>query len=122
MSLRAGKFDRLVTLQARTFTRDKRTGEMVESWDTLGEVWAEKLEGAVLERYTGTQRIAEATRGYRMRWDNALLTLTPDGHRLVHGQAWNILGTMEIGRREAVLVQVNARTEGQPAAEAVPGG
>jgi head-tail adaptor len=122
MSMRAGKLDRLVTLEARTFVRDTRTGEQVETWAPLGDVWAEKLEGHVLERYTGTQKIAEATRGYRMRWANALLDLTSDGHRLIHGQVWNVLGVQEIGRREGVLVQVNARTEGQPAAEAAPGG
>lgn len=111
--MRAGPLDKLVTIQHRTQTRDQSTGELVDTWTTLGDQWAQKMEGAPLERYAAQQKIAEISTGFRMRYSPALLILTPDEHRLMIGEMiYDVKGVVEIQRREGVMVFTEARTEG----------
>lgn len=111
--MRSALLDKRVHIEKRTRTRDPGTGELVDSWASMGEVWAEMMEGRVLERYTSAQKVAEIDVGYRMRYAPALLTLTPDEHRLRRGDLiYDIKGVVEIQRRRGVIAMCAARTEG----------
>lgn len=112
--MRAGLLDKRVTIQKRTRTRDTSTGELVDSWsDFARNVAAQKLEGKAAERYLSSQLAAEVTVAFRLRWAAGLLSLTPDGHRLVYNeQEFMIHGVVEIQRRQGVVVACMARGEG----------
>lgn len=120
--MRSGKLDKKVQVQRRTKVRDPASGELVETWANLGlPLWAEKLEGRPLERYAAQQKIAEISTGWRLRWAPALITLTPDDHRLVYGsQTFDIKGLVEIQRRQGVVVLAMARGEGLTALGVAP--
>lgn len=112
--MRAGKLDKLVRIERRSRTRDPGSGELVETWAPLGpSISAELIEGRPLERYAASQKIAEITAGWRMRYAPALLTLTPDLHRITYGAlVYDVKGATEIQRRQGVVVLCAARTEG----------
>ncbi len=121
--MRAGKLDKRVTIHKRTLTRDPASGELVETWPILGTVWAEMVPDNVLERYAASQKIAEITTAWRMRWAPALLVLTPDEHRIVYGLLeYDVKGCIEIQRREGVMAFCRARTEGKTAQGREPEG
>lgn len=119
--MRGGNLDKLVTLQKRTRTRDPASGELVDAWTSLGDQWAEMLEGRALERYAAAQKVAEITVGFRLRWAPALLVLTPDEHRIAwNGFVYDIKGLVEIQRRQGVAALCAARTEGLTATGTEP--
>lgn len=111
--MRAGARDKYVSVLKRTRVRDERSGELIETYASIGEAWAQLVDGRGLERYASAQMIAEATCGFRFDWAPALLTLTPDEHRVRMGELeFEILGTAEIQRRQGVMVLCIARAEG----------
>lgn len=121
--MRAGRLDKLVTLDKRTRTRDPASGELVDTWSPLGEQWAEMLDGRAVERYGAAQKLAEVSVGFRLRWSPALLVLTPDEHRLRwEGFVYDVKGVVEIQRRQGVAVLCEARAEGLTAVGREPVG
>jgi head-tail adaptor len=119
--MRAGKFDKRLTVQRRTQVRDPGSGELVEVWARLGDVWAEMVDDRAIERYAAAQKIAEISTAWRMRWSPALVTLTPDEHRIVYGAlTYDVKGCIEIQRRQGVIAFCVARTEGSTAQGRAP--
>ena len=116
--MRAGALDRIIWIDRRARVRDAASGELVPGWEALGKVRAMKVEGAALaravgERWASDQRVSESDLAFRCRWNPALVNLTPDQHRIRYNQLeCEILGMIEIGRREGVLVLCVARQEG----------
>lgn len=94
---RGGLLDRRIGIDVRVRTRDPKTGELVETWPRLGEVWAEKLDERGIQRYVAQQLVNEVQTGWQLRFDPGLLDLTPDGHRLIeNGHEFTILQIVEI--------------------------
>lgn len=121
--MRRGALDKFVTIDKRTLVRDERSGELVETWAALGSAWAQLVNGKALERYVSAQQLAEVECGFRMDFAPALLTLTPDGHRVTMGElAWDIKGVVEIQRRRGVLVLCIAPAAGLTAEGLEPEG
>lgn len=119
--MRGGRLDKRVTLWKRSRTRDPSSGELVAGWTRMGDVWARAMPPTVLERHMSQQQVAEVTNGYEMRWAPALITLTPDEHRLSYGLlVYDIVGVGEIGRREGVSALCRARPEGLTAQGLMP--
>jgi hypothetical protein len=121
MAMRAGQFDRRVTLQVRARVQDG-TGDPVEGWRDLYPelrhgIPAQKIEGPAAERYVGAQLIAVAATVFRMRYSPALLEVYPDTHRLLFRtpsgavRTYLVHGAVEIGRREGVALACAARAE-----------
>lgn len=121
--MRGGNLDQRVRIYARRRVRDPSTGEWTETWDLMGEVWAERLDGKALERFATQQKVAEVECGFRMRYAPALMTITPDRHKLAwNGQDFEVLGVIPIQRRQGVAALCVARGEGRNAlGEAVAG-
>ena len=124
--MKAAALDKRVGIDKRTRTRDASTGELVDSWTPStaapNGLWAQMLDVRATERYAASQEIAEVSAAYRLRWSPALLTLTPDEHRLTwNGFEFNIRGVVEIQRRQGVVVLCSARSEGRTARGDAPG-
>lgn len=109
---RAGLLDRRIGIDKRVRTRDAATGELVESWVRLGEIWAEKLTERGIQRYAAQQLLNEVETGWQMRFDPGLLDLTPDEHRLVENEHhFTVVQIVEVQRRQGIAVLAKARAE-----------
>jgi SPP1 family predicted phage head-tail adaptor len=102
--MKAGRLDRLVTLQSRVVTRSD-SGEDVVTYQDLEDVWAEKFDLRGREFYAAQQAKADVTTRWRIRWRSDVSIL----HRLVYGgQVYEINAAAEIGRREGLELVTTA--------------
>lgn len=109
--MRAGARDRQVELQRRTLTQSA-SGEEVESWTTLGRLWAGKRDMRANERWAADQLVAEVETVWTLNWWPAWDTIRPDTHRLVYrDRVYEIHGLREIGRHEGIEIAAAARGE-----------
>lgn len=96
MVMHAGRLDRRVSLQSRTLTQDAQ-GQNVETWSTLAQVWARKVDAAGREYFAAQGVQAEANSVFEIRYRSDVTVL----HRLVYdGLQHDIVRIEEIGRRE----------------------
>jgi SPP1 family predicted phage head-tail adaptor len=108
--VRAGRLDRQITIEAVTYTTAD-DGSQVESWATLTTCFAQRETQSAIERFAAAQTVAEVDTLWRIRWNNDLMqVLSPKLHRIVYrDQTYNILGLVEIGRKEGVHVPCKSR-------------
>lgn len=99
--MRAGRLDRLVTIQSNAPTQSA-TGAALDSWSDLATVWAARLDGKGREFFEAAQVKAEAATIYRIRWRDDVTA----GMRILDGaEIWDIQSVALIGgRREALEV------------------
>lgn len=103
--MRAGRLDRLVTLQTRTLTRNAY-GEQEETWATLAQVWAEKIDLKGREFVAAQQTSADVSTRWRIRFRDDVTVLN---QLLVDGITYDINQVSEIGRREGLELFTQAR-------------
>lgn len=109
--MRAGARDRRVLLQERQLTQSP-SGEEVESWNSLGRLWAGKRDMRAGERWAANQVVAEIVTVWELNWFPAWETIRPDTHRLVYrDQVYEIHGLREIGRQAGIEIATAARAE-----------
>lgn len=96
--MRAGKLDRVITLQSRTLIKDAE-GNTTEVFADLAEVRASRRDTLGSERVASGAEVATADSVFRIRWRADVDTIT----RLTEGDlVWDILATAELGRREGL--------------------
>lgn len=110
--MRAGQLDRRVNLEVKTVARNS-LGEPIETWSVVRTLWAHRAEGSkVAERFAANQTYASVTTVFRVGYFPTLTTVTVDTHRIVfNGRVYNIVGAIEIGRKEGVELLCAARAE-----------
>lgn len=110
---KSGRYDRLLTIQSATRTRNS-VGEEVVSWATFATVWATRETQTATERFLGAQPFAEVDTLWRCGWNVDIMSvLSPKNHRIVYrDRVFDILGVVEIGRREEAHIPTKARTDG----------
>lgn len=97
--MHAGRLNRRVTLQERTLASANAYGEKPETFSTLAEVWGERVDGARREFFAASQKHAEATAIFRIRYRSDLTAI----HRIVcEGVTYDVLTPAEIGLREGL--------------------
>lgn len=95
-----GKLDRYVTLESNTPSADGY-GEPIESWSTIANVYAEKMNPKAVERYVNYQDAGFKNHVWRIRWRSDVDNLD----RLVHNsENYNIIGVTEVGRKHYLLL------------------
>ena len=105
--MRSGRLDRRLTLQRRTLIENDY-GEGVETWNDLATVWAEKIPVRGFERYAAMQTVAEVEERFKIRYRK---DLTPLDRVICDGKTYDVLGVIEIGRREGWEIYATARAE-----------
>lgn len=80
--MRAGRLRHKVTIQEVTETPDAY-GEPSESWTTYAERWASIEPLAGREYFAAKQEHSEVDTRIRLRWDRALVAVTPK-HRVLY--------------------------------------
>lgn len=103
----AERLDRRVRLDRRTAVVDE-SGQPLERWDEVAEVWAAYKPGAASEGPGQRQTVASEEATFTIRWRRDATPL----HRLrFEGHEWDVLGVVEIGRREGLEIRARARAE-----------
>jgi len=97
----AGKLNRQITVQTRTFSRDA-TGGKVESWATLKKLWAEQLNQKQIESTIGSSERNVEDVHFRIRYYPNLVSGT---NRVTYkGRTFDIVGIVEEGIRNALVL------------------
>ena len=88
----AGKLNHWVQLQAPGTTQDPNTGEMIENWTTVAEVWAEVVPMSAREFQAANAEQSEVRGRMTIRYrEDVDATM-----RVIHRGKWYaILGVME---------------------------
>lgn len=115
--MRAGRLDRLITIQRRTSSPDD-AGEPTDSWSTITPARrpASMMPVRGDERFSADQYSAKGQVEFRIRWSLAVADLSPLDRVLYPAPAsgseagaatlaiYNIIETQEIGRREGLAI------------------
>jgi len=108
--MRSGRLDRQIEIEVVSYTTQP-DGSQVETWAYLARCFAERETQGAMERFAAAQTIADVDTLWRIRWNDALMrVLDPKLHRIVYrDRAYNILGLIEIGRKEGVHIPCKSR-------------
>jgi head-tail adaptor len=122
--LRAGRLDRLITIQRKTLTSSD-SGDVVETWTTLIERRAagyRPLKGE--ERFNAAQVIGTEQVEFRIRYSSNVADLSQRDRIVypaladespedvpVERDIFDILAVHEIGRREGLLIITQRRAD-----------
>lgn len=113
MAQQSGTYDREVMVQLKTATRGAAGGEEFD-WANVRNIWMQKRDVRANERIAANQKMAEVDTVFRARWSPLMddMEFRPDTHRLVYdGRAYEVHGTIEVGRRDSVDIMCAARAE-----------
>lgn len=105
--MRAGKMDRRIEIFKEVVTRNDSL-EHIRTPTLHAEVYADFMQNAFSERYVIQQRKAEVTAVFLIRWRG---DLNPTMWVEYDGLKYDIIGTLEIGRRETLSINAKARTD-----------
>lgn len=100
-----GKLDRRIVVQKRTTTVDT-FGQRVETWDTRLNTWAAKRDEFANERVEAGQVVEVVRTVWTMRYNSSI---SPTDRIQYEGEVFDILGLMEVGRREGLRVMTEKR-------------
>ena len=99
-----GKMDRRILLETNTPSQDTY-GDPIESWGTLGTVWAEKLSARAFEKFTGEKLTGFRHIGWLIRYRSDVDNLA----RVVFdGENYMVLGVTEMGRKKGLIINTEA--------------
>lgn len=105
--MRAGKLDRKITIQEKIVTQTE-SGEPVETWSDIVEVWAQVKPNRGDERFGVMQNVGKAVVTFHMRWLSNVSVL----NRVIYDEKiWDILDVREIGRNVGLEIDCTARAD-----------
>lgn len=105
--MRAGRLDRMVTLQQRVPTRNS-FNEQIDTWTELATVPASALFNRGQERFVAQQAAAEVDVLFTIRWR---ADITPMNRLVFEGRTYNIVSVAELPRRRGLELMATARAE-----------
>jgi SPP1 family predicted phage head-tail adaptor len=107
----AGKMDRRIRIERATASDDGFTSAGEKTWATLADVWAEVTPVSDGERWRAGEVAAHVTHRFRIRYSSTVAGITPADRIIYQGDAFNISGVKEIGRREKLEITASARAD-----------
>lgn len=100
-----GRFDRRVTIQTRTLTKDAAGGR-VETWADAFDCWAQVVNQRQAEQQISDSDRNTETRVFRIRYKSGLASGT---HRVLYQlRFFDITGISEEGRSNTLLLECRA--------------
>lgn len=122
--MRAGRLDRLVTVQRKTVTQSD-SGETVETWSLVSARRAASIRPAAgSERWTNPTLLAEEQVEFQFRYSADIASLSPQDRIIYPALAdespddqpdtrsiYDVLAVHEIGRREGLQVITKRRAD-----------
>ena len=122
--MRAGRLDRLVTIQRKTLTNSE-SGEPIETWTNIAHRRAASMTPVRGdERFSDPQLVGQEQIEFRVRYSAEIAALTPQD-RILHPalsedspeddpttrQIHDVLAVHEIGRREGLQIMTLRRAD-----------
>lgn len=107
--MRSGKLDRRLLIFRKTVT-ESGSGEPIETWSPIAEVWAQQMPNRGAERFTATQLVGAAVMTFHIRY-RADLALTVQDRLEYEGRVWDIQDIRELGRRVVTEIDATARAD-----------
>lgn len=105
--MRAGRLDKRIIIQSKSVLQNG-SGQPIESWSNLAEVWAQELPMRGGERFQAQQINGSAVMTFKIRYLTGLSVL----NRIIYdGKTWDIHDIRRIGRKEALEIDASARAE-----------
>jgi SPP1 family predicted phage head-tail adaptor len=106
ISIRAGRLDRVVTIQRFTETQDEY-GVPVQAWTTVATLRAELVSNGIQETVVanGSNQSIEVLRTFRTRFAN----VTVADRLFYEGSAFDIIDVAEIPRRRGLEIKCRKR-------------
>lgn len=111
MPIRAGDIDRRIRIERASITQDPGSGENVENWALLAEVWASKRDVSDRERVAAAEVAAEITTRFVIRWSSQVSDVNPKDRIGFDGRTYGIEAVKVVGRREGLEISATARAE-----------
>lgn len=110
MPIEAGLLDREITVQRATDSPDPVTGQDVSTWVSDLPIRAQWLPGGTREAWQAQQRLGTTIEGVYEVYDMDPRP-TPDTAQILghDGRMYDVVGVVEIGRNEGLLIAVVAR-------------
>lgn len=114
--MRAGRLDRQITLLRYQFAQDAATNAVAPEYVTEATVWAERKDVRGAEAFSGQQRLATAEVVFTIRWAPGLDPasrggLDPTWRVREQDRLYEVIGVLELGRREALQLVCVTRAE-----------
>ena len=108
--MRAGELDRRIDIQSAVITNND-LNEPIETWISLGSVWAKKTDISDGERIRASEVSAQITTRFLIRWSIAMSAVTPKDRLIFDGKTYDIFFVKEIGRHEGIEISAAARAD-----------
>lgn len=105
------RIDRKIRLERATTTQDAGSGEEVQTWGLLAEVWASKKDVSDRERIASAEVAAEITTRFVVRWDSSYSDVNAKDRLVCEGVTYQISGTKELGRHEGIEISSARRND-----------
>lgn len=100
--------DRLITLQSRSETQNN-IGEVVESFSTLAQVMAARVDLTSAEKFTAQQTFAETVTQFDIYFRT---DIKPKDRMLDEtGKVYDIIGITQLGRRRGLRLLARAKAD-----------
>ena len=97
--------DRRITIQEPVVSKDGYGEDVVTGWTPVATVWAQVIPVSGREYFDAAAIRAEKTTRFRIRWRSGVT----EAMRIVYdGRSYDILGIVEIGRREGLEIRAEA--------------
>ncbi|MEO1921823.1 MAG: head-tail adaptor protein [Sphingomonadaceae bacterium] len=95
--MKAGKRDRLISVERYTITEDA-FGGTVETWAAHLQAWAQIIYGTGQERREAGRENASQPATFRLLADSDTLGITTDDRIAFDGDTWDIVSLSPLGR------------------------
>ncbi len=106
----AAILDRVVTLERVTITRDE-FGEGIETWGTLAQRKAQRLDVSDVEAVRAAEVGSQLTTRFVIRYSSEVANLNTRDRLTLEGEIYNIVGVKEKERRRWIEISAVRRSD-----------
>lgn len=103
MNFEAGEFDRRITVQLASESKDA-AGDIVQTWTDSFRLWARKRDSRGREFFGAAQMVRDADTVFAVRSSELMRAIAPESHRIVYkGQVFEIVGKADTNERSDAI-------------------
>lgn len=108
--MRAGRLDRRIIVQRNAPTQSS-SGAPRDNWTDIGIVWGSVRFERGDERFSAQQVVGHGLCTFTIRYSRLMATLNVKDRLIFDGRFYDIRDVRELGRREGIEIDAQARSE-----------